>query len=667
MLSLADQRQRRLVLDSLWLGVVGTVAAQIFMFLLDISHEIFLKGIAGYQAPGLPEEGGVLQEVVGSHGLWLIPLVTTLGGLIAGVIVFSLAPEAEGHGTDSAVKAFHRAGGFIRGRVTPLKMIASAITIGSGGAAGREGPTAQIAAGIGSIYATFQKRSDDERRLLIVIGMSAGLSAIFRTPIGAAIFAIEVLYADMEFETGALLYTILASVVAFTCNGLLDGWNPLFEVPADLGVSGALDYLEYAVLGVVGGVVATILPVVFYRTRDLFHMIPLPSHVKPAIGGLALGIMALELPEVLGGGYGWIQEAMDGQLTLQLLLVLMFAKLIAMAFTVASGGSGGVFAPSLFVGAMLGGVLAELFNETPAAFVIVGMAAVFSGAGRVPIATLFMVTEMTGGYHLLAPAALVVALSYLVQVTLSAPLKYKSLYEAQVPNRNRRDVDLLEGISVGDVMTRDYDTVPLSMSLDQLAEEFERTHHHGFTVVDGQGRLAGVVSLSDLERTLLVSGDLKAQTVADIAVVDGLAIGYPDETISSALWRMGSRRIGRLPIVERDDPARLCGVLRRQDIIDAYERAIANRRTISSRLKELREAHEGKVQVIEVDITDSHRFNGQTVANVAGHLPRHCIVVSVRRSNRVIIPHGDTVIQMGDHLVTLASETCAAEVEQLLQ
>ncbi|MBN1564810.1 MAG: chloride channel protein [Anaerolineae bacterium] len=666
MLSLANERQRRLVLDSLWLGLVGAAAAQLFMRLLEISQNIFLKNIAGYQPPGLPEEGGVLVEIIGSHGLWLIPVVTTLGGLIAGIMVFSIAPEAEGHGTDSAVKAFHRAGGLIRTRVTPLKMMASAITIGSGGAAGREGPTALIAAGIGSIYATARHRPDDERRLLVLIGISAGLSAIFRTPIGAAIFAIEVLYADMEFETGALLYALLASVMAFTVNGMIDGWEPLFNVPADLTVSGAFDYVEYAILGIAGGIVATLMPVIFYRTRDLFHKIPVPPHIKPAIGGLAVGLMALELPEVLGGGYGWLQMAMDGDLALDLLLVLIFAKTLAMSLSVASGGSGGVFAPSLFVGGMLGGVIAEILNQNPAAFVLVGMAAVFSGAGRVPIATLFMVTEMTGGYHLLAPAALVVALSYMVQVTLSTPLKYKSLYEAQIPNRDRRrDIDLLEGITVADVMTKEFDSVPLTMALQDLATEFERTHHHGFTVVDDEGCLAGVVSLTDLERAMLTE-HFETHIVAEIAVRDGLATGYADETVSEALWRMGNRRIGRLPIVDRHDRRKLVGVLRRQDIIHAYEHAIANRKTVSSRLRELRAAHEGKVQVIEVDIDTNHAFEGKTVQAMAEHLPHDCILVSIRRNNRILIPHSDTIIQREDHLVILASESCAVATEQAL-
>lgn len=664
MLNLADERQRRLVIDSLWLGLVGALAAQLFTFLMDVAQEFFLHTIADYTPPGLPSEGGTLVEVIGGHGLWLIPLITTLGGLISGLLVFSIAPEAEGHGTDSAVKAFHRAGGFIRGRVPPLKMVASAITIGSGGAAGREGPTALIAAGIGSIYATISKRTDDERRLLVMIGISAGLSAIFRTPIGAAIFAIEVLYSEMEFEVGALLFTLLASVVAYSINGAIVGWEPLFDIPPDIAVTHPVEFLEYAALGIAGGVVAFLVPIVFYRTRDLFTRIPVPPHIKPAIGGLLVGLMALALPQVLAGGYGWIQTAMNGDMALDLMLVLIFAKLIAMSLTVGSGGSGGVFAPSLFVGAMLGGVCAKLFDQSSAAFVLVGMAAVFSGAGRVPIATLFMVTEMTDGYHLLAPAALVVTLSYFVQVTLSAHAKYPSLYEAQVPTRRPRDVDLLESVHVSDVMTVEFDTVPHSMSLPDLSREFERTHHHGFTVLDDEGKLYGVVSLGDLENAMLTE-HFEQKTVADIATTHGLAVGYPDETISAALWRMGARRIGRLPIVDRSDLRTVRGVLRRQDIVHAYERAIASRKDISSRLKELRETHEGKVKVLEFNLTRGHSLAGKSVSEMGKILPHDCILVSIRRGSSVIIPHGENQLREGDQLIVLASESCALDVAQI--
>jgi CIC family chloride channel protein len=441
-------RRQWLIIDTLLLGVVGALSAQVFTLMLKGAQALFLNMMTGYIPPGLPEEGGVLKQVIGLHGLWLVPLATTLGGLISGFLVYSLAPEAEGHGTDTAVKAFHRAGGFIRARVAPLKMVASAITIGSGGAAGREGPIALISAGIGSIYATLRKRSDEERRLLVLIGMAAGLSAIFRSPIGTAIFAIEILYADMEFEANALIYTMLGSLVAYVINGLFVGWQPLFQVPKGLSVPHFADYVWYLALGVGSGVTATLLPVAFYGLRDLFRKVPVPPHIKPAIGGLGIGLLALALPQVLGGGYGWIQEAIDGRLPLMILLALVFAKMLAFSLTVSSGGSGGVFAPSLFVGAMVGGLMAKLFQQPSAAMVVVGMAAVFGGAARVPIATLLMVTEMTGGYQLLVPAALAVTLSYLIQTILSAPIKYKSLYEAQVPFRADSPAHHMENVCI---------------------------------------------------------------------------------------------------------------------------------------------------------------------------------------------------------------------------
>lgn len=428
-------RQQRLLFDALLLGVVGGLSAQLFTWMLHVSNDLFMEKLVGYIPPGLPEEGGVLVETIGAHGLWLIPVATTLGGLLAGLLVYSFAPEAEGHGTDTAVKAYHRAGGFIRARVAPLKMVASAITIGSGGAAGREGPTALISAGVGSIYATLTKRTDEDRRTLLLIGMASGLSAIFRSPIGTAFFAVEVLYSGMEFDAWVLLYTMLGSIVAYTVNGLFVGFHPLFNVPVNIPAPDFVGYLWYAALGVIGGLVGVLLPEVFYRVRDWFAAIRIPPHVKPALGGLGVGIMALFIPQVLGGGYGWIQEAIDGRLTLQLLLLLVVAKIVALALTISSGGSGGVFAPGLFVGAMLGGVFAKVFHQSDAAFVVVGMAAVFAGAARVPIATLLMVTEMTGGYTLLVPAALAITVAYLVQEQLSQNVKYPTLYEGQVIGR----------------------------------------------------------------------------------------------------------------------------------------------------------------------------------------------------------------------------------------
>ena len=441
------ESEPRLIGETVVLGVVGALAAQLFTWALRLCERFFLVLLAGYRPPGLPQDGGVLKQVIGSHGLWLVPLATTLGGLLSGFLVYTWAPEAEGHGTDTVVKAFHRAGGFIRARVAPLKLVASAITIGSGGSAGREGPTALIGAGVGSLYATFFHRTDEEREILLLAGMAAGLSAIFRSPIGAAFFAIEVLYGSMDFESRGLLYTMLASVVAYAVNGLFVGWQPLFYFPP-FGSIHAFDYAWLCVLGVAGGLVATLLPVVFYRLRDLFRELPLPPVLNPAIGGLGVGLLALKFPQVLGGGYGWIQEAINGGLALKLLLVLLFLKIIAFALTVSSGGSGGVFAPTLFVGAMLGGVVASLSHLPTAMFVVLGMMTTFGAAARVPIASMLMVTEMTGGYRLLPPAAFAVLLSYLVQTSLSQHVKYHSLYEAQVTGRAQSPARYVEHVQL---------------------------------------------------------------------------------------------------------------------------------------------------------------------------------------------------------------------------
>ncbi len=433
------KRQTRLIIDSILLGIIGALGAQLFTFLLEVFNHLFLNLVAGYSPPVLPSEGGTLKQLIGTNGLWLIPVALIIGGLISGVLVYSLAPEAEGHGTDAAVKAFHKKKGIIRFRVVPVKILASAITIGSGGSAGREGPAALFSAGFGSIYATITHRSAKEKRLLVLIGMAAGLSAVFRSPIGTAIFAVEVLYSEMEFEGEALVYTMLGSVIAYTINALFVGWKPLFEVPASLSINHAIDYIWYALLGLSSGIIGALVPTFFYKTRDLFKKIHLPPHVKPAVGALGVGIIALAFPQVLGGGYGWMQDAINGSLALHLLIILLFAKMAAFALTVSSGGSGGVFAPTLFLGAMLGGLLAKIFNQPPAAFAVIGMAAVFGSTARVPIATLLMVIEMTQGYKLLAPAALAVMLGFLVQdrITSALKLKYKSLYEAQVDNKSK--------------------------------------------------------------------------------------------------------------------------------------------------------------------------------------------------------------------------------------
>lgn len=430
----------RLLVFSVIIGIVGGLGAQVFIWMLDVAQELLLGGIAGYVPPGITSEGGHPDPEVGRYGLWLVPLSTTLGGFLSGLLVFRFAPEAEGHGTDSAVRAFHHQDGKIRGRVPVVKAIASAITIGSGGSAGREGPGAQISAGFGSVFAGLLNLEPEERRYLMLAGVAAGLSAMFRSPLGAAVLAVEVLYRSMEFEARALLFTMIAAVVGYAVNGAFVGYEPIFSFDRAETFTRASDLGWYALLGVLTGLVAAILPYVFYKSRDLFRRLPGPRVLQPTLGGLLVGLLGLGLPHVWGGGYGWMQQAIDGRIGLGLLLLMAAGKMIAMSFTVSSGGSGGVFAPSLYIGTCIGAALATAVNLvfpglhlSIAAFAVVGMAALFSGAARTPMATMFMVVEMTGGYGLMVPAMLTVTLSYLVQFGATRGRRYPSLYEAQVP------------------------------------------------------------------------------------------------------------------------------------------------------------------------------------------------------------------------------------------
>ena len=433
--------EHRLLFYSALIGVAGGLGAQLFVWLLNLAERLLLIGLTGYQPP----EPGILnpQPVFGPWGLWLVPVATTLGGLLSGILVYTFAPEAEGHGTDAAVEAFHFKGGKVRPIVPLIKTFASAITIGSGGAAGREGPTAQISVGAGSILADLLHLPDEDRRILVLAGMAAGLAAIFRSPLGMAIFAVEILYSGMAFETEALIYTVIASVVAYAVNGLFVGWSPIFLFPQSVHFTQPIALVGYAVLGIVAGVVGAIEPPIFYGIRDLFRSLKIPNHVKPAIGGLLMGLLAVAVPETISTGYGWVQKAMTGDYIGWSLIFLALAKILAMSLTISSGGSGGVFGPNVYIGGMVGAWVAFVTDKfipgagfSPAAFAVVGMAAVFAGTARVPIATLIMVAEMTGGYGLIVPSMLATTIAFVVQRTVSAGFKYPRLYEAQVELRS---------------------------------------------------------------------------------------------------------------------------------------------------------------------------------------------------------------------------------------
>ena len=431
------------VLLAVCLGVLGAVAAQAFIALLDTTTDLLLVGLGGYQPPTPRFEGNLPPALRGTYGLLLVPVATTLGGLGCGLLLRWLLPDARGHGTDAAVAAWHANAGDVQPRAPFVRAVAAALTIGSGGAGGREGTTTQLAAGIAALVTRGLGLPAAERRLFVLAGVAAGLSAAFKSPLGAALFAVEVLYSSFDFEAAALVYCVISATVAYALTGVLHGWTPLLHVPSGLVLHHPGELLWFLALAVLAALTGIALTTVFHATSTVANRMALPRWLKPALGGLGVGLLGLAVPEVLGSGYGWMQRAIDGQVGLDRAAIMVPAKIAALALTIGSGGLGGVFAPCLYVGCMLGvvvgGAAAALGMAAPptAALVVVGLAAVFGAAGRVPLASVLMTAEITGGYGLLVPAMLAVAVAYLLhasigrRLNLAAPL----LFGSQVPTR----------------------------------------------------------------------------------------------------------------------------------------------------------------------------------------------------------------------------------------
>jgi len=416
------------------IGLVCGAAALAFFWSIGLLTNLLLTQITGY-IPPKPAGEGLTHFTLPTNPL-LLPLVTGLGGLLSGLIVYSLAPEAEGHGTDAAIHAFHYKKGEIRSRVPVVKLIASALTIGSGGSAGREGPIAQIGAGFGSLVGRILHLDEREKRITLVAGLAAGLGAIFKAPFGGALLACEILYLS-DFEVDALIPSFIASTVGYSLFASVTGWTPVFGQAASYSFHDPATLPLYGVLGVLCGLVGILYVKCFYGVNRLFAGLKVPSVVKPALGGLLVGVIGIFLPQVLGTGYGWLQLALEGRIEAPPLFFLLIAliKIVATSLSIGSGGSGGVFAPALVIGGFLGAFTHSVFSPllpqlqlTAAPFIVVGMMAFFGGVGKAPVAVILMISEMTGSYYLLVPSMIATSIAYIVTGS-------NSIYRSQLPSR----------------------------------------------------------------------------------------------------------------------------------------------------------------------------------------------------------------------------------------
>lgn len=501
-----------------------------------------------------------------------------LGGLIVGILVHFGAREAKGHGVPEVMEAVSLRGGHIRKRVAFVKIMASAICIGSGGSVGREGPIVQIGASIGSSVSQLFKMSSQQRRTMVGCGAAAGIAATFNAPIAGVLFALEVLLGD--FGIAAFSPVVLSSVMATTISRHYFGDFPAFVIPSYELVS-LWELIIYPFLGILAGLLGILFITVLYKAEDLSDLVKIPDWIKPAIGGLMLGVVLLKWPQVFGVGYGAMNLVLLNEMTGMLMLTLIFVKMAATSITLGSGGSGGIFAPSLFMGSMVGGFFGWFVNlffpvitAPPAAYALVGMGAFVAATTHAPITAILIIFEMTGNYKIILPMMITCILSTIV----ASSLKTGSIYTIKLL---RRGVDLSKGLEqnilknmkVRQIMEKNVVTVPEGMPLVSLISTFKVRNVSYLHMINKENDLTGIISFRDI-RPLLEEEEVNYLIIAkDVATTNVVTVGE-DDNIQVAMSLMGNRGISQLPVTGGGDGRKLIGTLREKDVIAAYDNAV---------------------------------------------------------------------------------------------
>jgi CIC family chloride channel protein len=627
---------------ALFVGVGAGYGAVAFRWLIGNAHAFFFDTLGGW---------------LGFLGRYYVVIVPALGGLIVGLLVQFVSPEAQGPGVSSVMEALAVRDGRIRPIVIAARPLATAITLGSGGSAGREGPIVQIGSAIGSTLSQLAHLSDERTKNLVAAGAAAGIAATFNAPLAGVMFALEVLLA--RFGLVPFTSVVVAAVIASVIGHASFGDAPAFALPPS-AAPGGWELPVYAMLGAAAAFVGVGFVRCLYWVDELFENWAIPRYLKPAAGGLIVGIAGLWFPEIFGVGYDSIEAVLFKRLTLSALAILGILKMLTTSATIGSGGSGGIFAPSLFLGAMLGGIFEQLVQRAtpaasaPSAYILVGMSAVFGAASRAPITAILTLFEMTRDYNAILP----LMLSTVISTLIARQLFGESIYTVKLSRRGidvdaGRDLNLMRTILVREAMTpiEDMRTVTPETPLAELAQIFDETHFHGLAVTDQRNQLLGVVNLSDLEQAQAqqrMSGEVRDIYSRKVRTV------FPDDTLEEALRHFGALDVGRIPVVDRKEPDRIVGMLRRGDIVRAYSHAYLDEQARLAHMDRAKLEHRTGGNVLEIRLKISHRAVGQTVRDL--DLPSRTLLVSIRRGGQMLIPRGDTRLEVGDVVVALVPE-----------
>ncbi len=581
---------KKILIIAVIVGIISGFGSLLFFLGLKWGSALFMGHFLQYT---YPEEGQTISEI----SLWsepqslslLLP-VLIIGSLLTGILITRFAPEAEGHGTDAAIKAFHT-DGRVRKRIPLLKAVTAILTISTGGSAGREGPAAQISAGFASVVSDILRLTPRERRIALTTGIGSGIGTIFKAPLGGAVLAAEILY-TRDFESDAIIPSFLASVIGYAIFGYFEGYSPIFALGT---LWWSVEQIPlFLVLGVLCAGFGNLYISVFYWTKEqftaFFNRYKLPMFLKPVLGAVMIGIMVIALSLVseegemlglagMGTGYGYIQLMMYSMVPLAVLILLPFVKIITTSLTLGSGGSGGVFAPGLTIGAAIGGSLGMILHlfyplyvpiESVPVFVVVGMISLFGAVANAPIAVLIMVVEMVGTISILIPAMAAVAISHLLTGEMS-------IFHEQVPtkaqsgaHRGEYNRETLERICVADAMIARDDLLTLSPGdeIRTVVQLILSTQHTGFPVVIGD-RIVGIITNRDI-RTIHNAEDF-CILVREVMTSNPVVI-YPDDTLEHALALMVGHHFNHLPVVEHGSRNHLAGFITRTDILQAYAR-----------------------------------------------------------------------------------------------
>jgi CIC family chloride channel protein len=553
-----------LIVLAVLVGTVGGVANVLFRLAVE-AVEYVIRGQAAAQLAIAP---------AGAR-FYLLPLLPALGAVLLIPLALLFPGQIYGYGLPSFLENVNLHGAILKKRLILPKILAAAVTIGSGGSAGLEGPVAQLGGGLGSLTGQVLRASAARMRVLVASGVAASIGATFNAPITGVMFAVEIILLG-DFQLQSFVSLVLAAGVATVIARAAFGTHPAFVVPEYYLVN-PLELVSYVVLGLCAGAAAVIFITVFYRIRDLFERVPLPMHAKPFAGALVVGSAAIVLPQIMGNGYRHIQEALVEGMSWKVMLALVGAKILATSVTLGSGGVGGTFAPSLFIGTMLGGAfgalaaeIAPMLTAAPGAYAMVGMAAFLAATTQAPLTAAFLLFELTASYMIVLPVLFCITAALIVARAVGMPsIDEVELQRRGINLRAGKEASILQGIRVAEVMSRDVQVVPDRMPLRAILGLIASSRHEYFPVVDESGAMSGALTVQDL-REVLFEEQLTDLVVAKDVARDTVAALTPDDTLARALDLLTKHEMPALPVTERRDSRRVVGLVRRDDVLAAY-------------------------------------------------------------------------------------------------